>query len=87
MADFQSYYPERYANVQKILKQLVWQANVDAITNWGEIITTADRKDTSTQTTSYAVNNSTLSVSATQLLKSIDSILESNDVKPRERYG
>lgn len=79
MTDFQSYYPERYANVQNILKKLVWQANVDAITSWWEITTVADRTDTTTQTTSYAVNNANLSVSATQLLKSIDTILESSD--------
>jgi hypothetical protein len=41
--------------------------------------TVADKVDTNTELTSYAVNNATSTTSATQLLKGIDSILESND--------
>lgn len=79
MTDLQTYYPEKYASIMAKKKEIMTQMNVNAITSWGELTTSADTKDMTTQTVSYAVNNATLSVSATNLLKSIDSILESSD--------
>ena len=77
--DLQEFNPTKYAEVMAEVKRLRWQDNVNAITNWEEIKTSADTTNINTQTTSDAINWSTASVSATQLLKSIDSILESND--------
>lgn len=77
--DYQQYYPEFAAKVQEKIKKLKAQDNVNAISSGKGVSTTADTANTNTETTSYAVNNATNSVSATQLLKSIDSILESND--------
>lgn len=79
MRDLQQYYPDVYQQVQAEQKKLLTQENTTAIATWWEISTSADKVDTDTELTSYAVNNSTDSTSATQLLKWIDSILESND--------
>ena len=79
MRDLAQYYPEKYAEIQAEKKKILAQMNVNAITNGEWINTVADTVDTNTQNTSYAVNNSSLSVSATQLLQAIDSHLESND--------
>ena len=77
--DYQQYYPEYAAKVQEKLKKLKAQENVNAISSGWEISTSADTTNVNTEATSYAVNNASSSVSSTQLLKSIDSILESND--------
>lgn len=77
--DAQQYYPEFMAQVEAEKKKLIWQENVTALATWWEMVTSADKVDTNTQNTSFAVNNATSSVSATTLLKSIDDILESND--------
>lgn len=77
--DAQKYYPEFIAAVNEEAKKQRWQQNVTAIASWWEINTVADKVDTNTELTSYAVNNATSTASATQLLKGIDSILESND--------
>lgn len=77
--DAQQYYPEFMAEVNAEKKRIIAQENATAIASWWEITTTADTVNTNTELTSYAVNNSTQTVSATQLLQSIDSILESND--------
>lgn len=77
--DAEKYYPEFIAEVNAEVKKANVQANVTAIASGWEMTTTADKVDTNTELTSYAVNNATSSTSATQLLKSIDSILESND--------
>ena len=79
MRDYQTQYPELWAEVQQKMKQMKGNENANAIAKWEEITTTADRTDLNTQNTNYAVNNSNLSVSATQLLKGIDSILDSSD--------
>lgn len=77
--DAQKYYPEFIAAVNEEVKKQRWQQNVTAIASWWEMNTVADKVDTNTELTSYAVNNATSTTSATQLLKGIDSILESND--------
>lgn len=77
--DFSLRYPQTSALVDKKVKEMKAQENVTAISNWWEIVTSADNVDTNVEATSYAVNNTTSTSSATQLLKSIDSILESND--------
>ena len=79
MRDAEQYYPEFMAQVEEEKKRIIWQENVTALASWWNITTVADKVNTTTQKTSYAVDNATSSVSATQLLKSIDSILESND--------
>ncbi len=79
LRDFQQYYPTRYALIQEELKRLRWQDTINAITNWTtDYGTGIDTSSLSTWLTSYAVNNATNSTTATQLLKSINSILESN---------
>ncbi len=77
--DAQKYYPEFIAAVNEEVKKQRWQQNVTAIASGWEMNTVADKVDTNTELTSYAVNNATSTTSATQLLKGIDSILESND--------
>ena len=77
--DLQQYYPEIYAQVQEEKKKMIAQENASAIASGWEMTTSSDKVNTNTELTSYAVNNSTSNTSATQLLKSIDSILESND--------
>ena len=77
--DLQQYYPDIYKQVQEEKKKIIAQENTTALASWWEMTTIADKVDTNTELTSYAVNNSTNSTSATQLLKGIDSILESND--------
>lgn len=77
--DAQKYYPDFIASVNEAVKKQMTQQNVNAIASGEEINTVADKVDTNTQLTSYAVNNATSTTSATQLLKGIDSILESNN--------
>ena len=77
--DFRKYYPNESALVDQKVKELKTQDNVNAIASGWEIKTNADNVNTNSETVSYAVNNTTSSTSATQLLMSIDSILESND--------
>lgn len=77
--DAQQYYPDFIAAVNAEVKRLRTQENVQAIASGWKMTTVADKVDTNTELTSYAVNNATSSTSATQLLKGIDSILESND--------
>ena len=77
--DAEKYYPEFIAEVKAEQKKMDTQANVQAIASGDEITTAADNVDLNAGLTSYAVNTATDSTSATQLLKSIDSILESND--------
>lgn len=79
MRDAQLYYPEFMAEVEFEKKKIKTQNNVTAIANGWDITTTADNVDTSSEKTSFAVNNSTASVDATTLLQSIDSILSSKD--------
>lgn len=79
MRDFMQYYPDRWANVQQNLKKLRGQDTVNAITNGTyDVATVADSTNIDADKTSYAVENSNWTISATSLLKSIDSILESN---------
>lgn len=77
--DFSLRYPETAALVEQKVKEMKTQENVTAISNWWDIVTAADNVNTDVEATSYSVNNSTSTSSATQLLKSIDSILSSND--------
>lgn len=79
MRDAQQLYPEFMAQVEAAKKKKLWQENVNAIASWWEITTMADKVDTNSQATSYAVNNSSSSVSPTQLLKSIDERLIESD--------
>ena len=79
MRDAQQLYPEFMAQVEAAKKKKLWQDNVNAIASWWEITTMADKVDTNSQATSYAVNNSSSSVSPTQLLKSIDERLIESD--------
>ena len=79
MRDARQLYPEFMAEVEAEKKKKLWQENVNAIASGWEIQTAADKVDTNTEATSYAVNNATSTTSATQLLKGIDAILESND--------
>ena len=79
MRDARQLYPEFMAEVEAEKKKKLWQQNVNAIASGWEIQTAADKVDTNTEATSYAVNNATSTTSATQLLKWIDAILESND--------
>lgn len=79
MRDAQQYYPEFMAQVEAEKKKKLWQQNVNAIANGETVQTAADKVNTNTEATSYAVNNSSSTTSATQLLKWIDSILESSD--------
>lgn len=79
MRDARQYYPEFVAEIEAEKKKQLAQENVQSIASGGEVQTSADKVDTNTANTSYAVSNSTSSTSATQLLKWIDSILESND--------
>lgn len=79
MRDAQQLYPEFMAQVEAAKKKKLWQENVNAIASWWEITTMADKVDTISQATSYAVNNSNNTVSATQLLKSIDERLIESD--------
>ncbi len=79
LRDAEQYYPEFMAQVNAEKKRMIAQENATAIASWWEIKTSADKVDTNTELTSYAVNNATSTTSATQLLQSIDSILESND--------
>ena len=67
------------AEVEAEKKKKIAQENVNALSSGGEMTTAADKVNTNTEATSYAVNSATSSTSSTQLLKSIDSILESND--------
>jgi len=77
--DMQIFNPVKYQEVQDILKQLQWQDVIDSITNGTyDYETAAEKNNKADSVTNYAINNSSLSVSATQLLKSIDSILQSN---------
>lgn len=77
--DAQEIYPDFIAAVNAEVKKQRGQQNITAISNWESIKTTADSVDTNTQLTTFAVNNSNTTTSATQLLKSVDSILESNN--------
>jgi hypothetical protein len=77
--DAQEIYPDFIAAVNAEVKKQRGQQNITAISNWESIKTTADSVDTNTQLTTFAVNNSNTTSSATQLLKSVDSILESNN--------
>lgn len=77
--DAEQYYPEFMAQVKAEKKKIIAQENATAIAKGWEITTVADKVNTNTELTSYAVNNATSTTSATQLLQSIDSILESND--------
>lgn len=77
--DLQQYYPEVYKQVQEEKKKIIAQENTSAIASGWEMTTAADKVNTNTELTSFAVNNATSSTSATELLKGIDSILESND--------
>lgn len=77
--DAEQYYPEFMAQVKAEKKRIIAQENATAIAKGWEITTVADKVNTNTELTSYAVNNATSTTSATQLLQSIDSILESND--------
>ena len=79
MRDYQTQYPELRAEVQKKVKQLKWDENANAIASGDSITTTADKTNWTNTTVDYAVNNSTLSVSATDLLKSIDEKLAMNN--------
>ena len=80
MRDLMQYDPAKYERVKLAEKQIRGQMTINSITNWEEINSTVvDTTDVNTELTSYAVNNSTSSTSATQLLKSIDTILSSND--------
>lgn len=72
MREYQTQYPELWAEVQQKVKQLQWWQNVNAIASWWEMVTTADKNNWTNTTVDYAINNSWLSVSATELLKSID---------------
>ena len=79
MRDLMQYAPEKYEAVKLAEKKIRGQMTIDAITKWEEINSTAvDTTNTDTELTTYAVSNATNSTSATQLLKSIDSILSSN---------
>lgn len=79
--DFRQYYPEMAALVDAKVKEMNVQDAVNAIAKWSSDYATsvADRTDVNSQATSYAVNNASGSTTATQLLKWIDAILESND--------
>lgn len=77
--DAEQYNPAFIAEVKAEQKKQIAQKNVQAISNWEEVSTVADNVDTNTQLTSYAVNNANSTTTATQLLKWIDSILESSD--------
>ena len=79
MRDARQYYPEFVAEIEAEKKKQLAQENVQSIASGGEVQTSADKVNTDTANTSYAVSNSTSSTSATQLLKWIDSILESSD--------
>ena len=79
MRDARQYYPEFVAEIEAEKKKQLTQENVQAIASGWEVQTSADKVNTDTANTSYAVNNSSSSTSATQLLKWIDSILESSD--------
>lgn len=79
LRDARQYYPEFMAEVEAEKKRKLAQENVNALSSGGEMTTAADKVNTNTEATSYAVNSTTSSSSATQLLQGIDSILESND--------
>jgi predicted thioredoxin/glutaredoxin len=79
MRDARQYYPEFIQQVEAEKKKIIGQENTTAIASGGEITTAADKVNTNVEATSYAVSKATATTSATQLLKSIDSILESND--------
>lgn len=79
MRDARQYYPEFVAEIEAEKKRLLAQENVNALASGGEMTTAADKVDLNTANTSYAVNNASWSTTATQLLKWIDSILESSD--------
>ena len=69
MRDARQYYPEFVAEIEAEKKKQLAQENVQSIASGGEVQTSADKVNTDTANTSYAVSNSTSSTSATQLLK------------------
>ena len=79
MRDARQYYPEFVAEIEAEKKRQLAQENVQSIASGWELTTAADKVDTNTANTSYAVNSSSSTTTATQLLKWIDSILESSD--------
>lgn len=80
MRDLMQYDYEKYQRVKVAEKKIRAQMKVDAMAKWEEDNSSViDTTDVNTELTTYSVNNATDTTSATQLLKSIDSILESND--------
>lgn len=78
MRDFQENYPDQYNAVMSKVKQMRLESNANAIASWEIITTVADSTNTTSEATSYAVDNANSSVSATQLLNWINAILNSN---------
>lgn len=80
MRDLMQYDPAKYQAVKDAEKKMRGQMTINSITNWEEITSSVvDTTNINTELTSYAVNNATNSTTATQLLKSIDTILSSNE--------
>ena len=79
MRDLMQYDYAKYERVKLAEKKMRWQMAVDAITNGTENNSSVvDTNNTDVQITNHAVDNATDTVSATQLLKWVDSILSSN---------
>lgn len=81
MRDLMQYDPAKYQEIKNAEKQLRWQMNVNAIsTGEGELTTSATNGQSwiSNEIADFASNNSNVTTSTADLLKSVNSSLDSN---------
>lgn len=78
MRDLMQYNPQKYEEVQTAIKQLKWQQTINSITNWEWDVVTVENT-TNGDMAEFAESNSNSMNSVSQILKSVQSTLESNN--------
>lgn len=79
MVDYQSYYPELWAEVQQYLKQYQWQDTVNAIASWADIPTNTNWTSAANNNIAdFAADNAWYSSSMQDILKDVHQTLSSN---------